>query len=75
MKEMTSRERVYAAANHKEPDRVPICFGGQIAATITECPPDGRIASQLYEYLGLKDAEPVQYSDMYNTLISILWMG
>ncbi|MCP4682608.1 MAG: hypothetical protein GY864_09770, partial [Desulfobacterales bacterium] len=27
-KEMTSRQRVYAALNHEEPDRVPIDFGG-----------------------------------------------
>jgi len=66
MREMTSRERVYAAANHKEPDRVPICFGGFLASTITECPPDGRVCSQLYDYLGLKDAEPVQISDVFN---------
>ena len=71
VREMTSRERVYAAANHKESDRVPICFGGQIAATITECPPDGRVCSQLYQYLGIKDAEPVQYSDVYNIVTNL----
>ena len=31
---MTSRERVLAALNHKEPDRVPIDFGGTAVTTI-----------------------------------------
>ncbi len=62
---MNSRERVYAAANHREPDRVPICFGGGSGTFITECPPDGKVCSQLYEYLGLTDAEPIQISDVF----------
>jgi len=66
MVERTRRERVYAAANHKEPDRVPISFAGATATFITECPPDGRICSQLYDYLGLRDAEPIQISDVFN---------
>jgi len=64
--EMSPRDRVYAAVNHKEPDRVPICFGGQIASGITECPPDGRVCSRLYDYLRITDAESVQYSDVFN---------
>ncbi len=36
MKEkMTSRERVYAALNNKEPDRVPIDFGGNFNSGIS----------------------------------------
>jgi len=66
MAEMTRRERVYAAANHEEPDRVPICFAGAAGTYITECPPDGRVCSQLYEYLGLKDAEPIQLTDAFS---------
>ncbi len=62
---MNSRERVYAAANHREPDRVPICFGGGSGTFITECPPDGKVCSQLYEYLGLTDTEPIQLSDIF----------
>ena len=31
---MTSRERVLAALNHREPDRVPIDFGGTAVSTI-----------------------------------------
>ena len=62
---MNSRERVYAAANHREPDRVPICFGGAGGNFITECPPNGRVCSELYEYLGLKDAEPIKITDVF----------
>lgn len=68
---MTSRERVYMAANHKEPDRVPICFGGASGTFITECPPHGKVTTELYEYLGLTDAEPVEISDVFNAPINI----
>jgi len=63
---MTRRERVYAAANFTEPDRAPISFSGIAATAITECPPNGRVCSQLYEYLGLKDTQPIQISDVFN---------
>ncbi len=68
---MTSRERVYMAANRREPDRVPICFGGASGTFITECPPDGKVCTKLYEYLGLTDAEPVQVSDVFNAPTNI----
>ena len=61
---MNSRERVYAAINHQDPDRVPIAFS-TAASTITECPPNGRVCSQLYEYLGLTDTEPIQLTDVF----------
>jgi len=68
---MPSRERAYAAANHREPDRVPICFGGASGTFITECPPNGKVCSALYEYLGLNDAEPVQIADVFNAPINM----
>lgn len=68
---MTSRERVYAATNHREPDRVPICFGGTGASGIEECPPDYRAATNLYEYLQLKDADPVKISPVGNIVGNI----
>jgi uroporphyrinogen decarboxylase len=34
MAEMTSRERVWAALNHQEPDRVPLDIGGGSSTTI-----------------------------------------
>ena len=68
---MTSRERVYAAMNHKEPDRVPICFGGTGASGIEECPPDYTAATNLYKYLGLKNAEPVKISPVGNIVGNI----
>ena len=55
---MTSRERVYAACNHREPDRVPICFGGSSSTVIDEVPPNGTAASDLYRLVGITDAEP-----------------
>ena len=59
MNEMTSRERVYNAVNHKESDRVPICFAGTSATVIQEGPPDACLgASALYNYLGITDSKP-----------------
>jgi len=63
---MTPRERVYAAADFKEPDRVPISFCGTFTTGITECPPNGQVCSKLYEHLGIKDYEPIQISDVFN---------
>ncbi len=38
MTEMTSRERVWAALNHQEPDRVPLDIGGGASTTlVVEC--------------------------------------
>jgi uroporphyrinogen decarboxylase len=48
MNEMTSRERVLAALNHTEPDRVPLDLGG-LATTIESVPYE-----ELKTYLGLK---------------------
>ena len=33
---MSHRERVLAALNHEQPDRVPIDFGGGMARTLAE---------------------------------------
>ena len=58
MKKMTARERVYAAINRKEPDRVPICFGANSATVIEEVPPNGMAASSLYKAIGINDIKP-----------------
>ncbi|UCB47310.1 MAG: hypothetical protein JSV25_07850 [Spirochaetota bacterium] len=55
---MNRRERVYAACSYREPDRVPICFGGSSATVIDEIPPNGTAASDLYKLTGITDAEP-----------------
>ena len=47
MREMTSRERVLAAINHEEPDRVPVDLGG-LATNIQTAP-----FNELKDYLGL----------------------
>lgn len=46
---MTHRERVLAALNHEEPDRVPVDFGGTFATTINI-----GAYERLKEYLGIK---------------------
>ena len=45
---MTSRERVLAAINHQQPDRVPIDFGATGQTGISVC-----ALYRLREYLGL----------------------
>lgn len=71
MTEMSSRERVLLALQHKEPDRVPIIFGATSATSIMESIPNGRAYTRLCEYLGLKDyAKPV-VSEVYNLVCNI----
>ena len=51
---MNSRERVLAALNHKEPDKVPVDLGGTIVTTITRT-----AYHKLRQYLGMPpDGEP-----------------
>lgn len=71
MKEMTSRERVYTAMNHTEPDRLPICFGGTGASGIEECPPNYKACSNLYNFLKLKGAEKPVISPVGNIVGNI----
>ena len=52
MAEMTPRERVWAAVNHQEPDRVPLDIGGGASTTVIE---EGY--EKLKQHLGVK-AEP-----------------
>ncbi len=70
MKEMTPRERVYAAVNFEEPDRVPIGFAGMSCAGMLECPPSARVCSELYKYLGLEDAEPPVIGPVFNMVLN-----
>ncbi|MCP4373542.1 MAG: hypothetical protein GY797_36375 [Deltaproteobacteria bacterium] len=55
--EWTSRKRVFTALEHKEPDRIPINFGGCAQTTILECPPDAKACTQLYQHMGIEDYE------------------
>lgn len=62
MSEMTSRERVLMAIEHKEPDRIPIDFA-QLQYLITPLGPHGYGA--LTEYLGITDVvEPIEVFGM-----------
>ena len=47
---MTSRERVLAAINHQQPDRVPIDFGATGQTGISVC-----ALKRLRDYLGLPE--------------------
>jgi len=49
---MTSRERVSAAINHREPDRVPIDLGGSIVTGIMAMP-----YARFKSYLGISEGE------------------
>lgn len=68
---MNSRERVYAAFNREEPDRVPICFGGTPATGIEECSPEYCAATNLYKYLGLSDTAPIKLYPVCNLVTNI----
>lgn len=52
-----SRRRVFAAIEHREPDRVPINFGGCAQTTLLECPPEAPAVTRLYARLGVNDYE------------------
>jgi uroporphyrinogen decarboxylase len=59
---MSSRERVLAAIDHREPDRVPVSFGDVCFSTIFDYPPNGYRA--LCAAVGLADCpEPVSSPD------------
>jgi uroporphyrinogen decarboxylase len=59
---MTSRERVLAALNHTEPDRIPIDFGGHRSSGISAI-----AYHHLRKHLGLSD-KPVRVYDMVQQL-------
>lgn len=58
---MTSRERVLAAINHRQPDRVPIDFGATGQTGISVC-----AMYRLRQYLGLpqKDLDVFEMCQM-----------
>ena len=62
---MTSRERVAAAVNHIEPDRIPIDFGGHRSSGIM-----AMAYRKLREYLGLPKV-PIKIYDMIQQLAII----
>ena len=65
----TARKRVLAAVNHREPDRVPISFGGTAATGIVECPPEHKNYTKLCEFLHIQDYQELNrgtFSTVYN---------
>ncbi len=71
MSEMTSRERVLTAVEHKEADRVPINFGGENCAGIVECEPEGRIYTRLCQALDIWDRPAPATSEFLNIVGNI----
>lgn len=68
MAEMTSRERVMRTIDLKEPDRVPIDFGGVVSG-IVNGEPYGYEA--LCEYLGIGDPETPQINSRLNCVQNV----
>ncbi|MBL7111524.1 MAG: methyltransferase [Bacteroidales bacterium] len=62
---MNSRERVFSALNHKEPDRVPIDFGGHRSSGIA-----AMAYTKLRKHLGLPD-KPIRVYDMVQQMAII----
>ena len=70
VEEMTPRERVRLALNHKEPDRVPVTLGGS-ANHLTE-----QRFELLRDYFGVKDVPRRTLVGFYTTPDSrSLWMS
>lgn len=62
---MTSKERVRASFEHKQPDKLPMDFGGFCCSMVNSI-----VATDLKKYYGL-DNEPVKIADM-STMTAIL---
>jgi uroporphyrinogen decarboxylase len=61
---MTSRQRVLAALNHQEPDRMPIDIGGLISFTCWH----ETVQARVMEYLGLPESEQIVNSTFSRTV-------
>lgn len=68
---MTSRQRVLTAVAHREPDRVPVNFGGESCTSIVESIPEGRIYTRLCQKLGLFDISPVLLNEYLNIVLNV----
>jgi len=62
---MTHRERVLAAHQHRQPDRIPLDFGSNLASTIT-----AQAHERLRAHLGLQsDYTPTYFAKRSGTVI------
>jgi len=68
MAEMTPRERWLTTVAHKEPDKVPIDFGGFISGIVNAGPYGYR---GLLKYLGIRDYEPPAVSPLLNCVVNM----
>lgn len=63
---MTSRDRVLAAINHKEPDKIPIDLGGTICTTIS-----ATANEKLKKYLNIKKGEEIITHPFMNVVLPL----
>ncbi|HEX7561111.1 MAG TPA: hypothetical protein VF347_02870 [Candidatus Humimicrobiaceae bacterium] len=63
---MTSRERVLAALNHKEPDKVPVDLGGTICTTISATAND-----KLKEFLNINKSGEIITHPMMDVVLPL----
>ena len=64
---MTSRERIIEAISHREPDVLPVDFGGMRSTGIS-----ARAYKNLKDYLGIKEGT-VKLYDVFQQLASRKW--
>ncbi len=67
----SSRERVFTALAHREPDRVPINFGGCAQTTLLECAPQMPAVTNLYRHFGITDYEEPKTGLLANQVYNI----
>ena len=67
---MTSRERVQAALNHRQPDRLPLDLGGSIVTGINAMG-YGRLKRHLAEVYGKTGTEPVKVTNIILLLAEV----
>lgn len=69
MGELSSRERVLRALDHREPDRVPISFAGTFCTGIVQLGDRGY--TDLCTYVGIQDYATPKLSDLFNIVTNV----
>ncbi|GAH33046.1 unnamed protein product, partial [marine sediment metagenome] len=69
MRELSPRERVLRALDHREPDRVPISFAGTFCSGIVQLGDRGY--TDLLRYLGIEDYAKPELSELFNVVTNV----
>ena len=69
MEELSPRERVLRALDHREPDRVPISFAGTFCTGIVQLRDRGY--PDLCSYTGLQDYAEPRLSELFNVVLNV----